>query len=244
MSDAIHVARDGAVRRILLGKGDGNFLDLPAVRALAEAVAAPARGDERLIVIEGTGADFCAGRAAGGGFPLGAGSLDLAEGVARPILALYAALRASRLPVAAAVRGRALGLGCALAVACDITWAEAGAVFSLPEMDKDLPPTLALTALAPRIGPKAAGELVLSRREIEAEEACAIGICARVLSGAELDDEIGRLGERMATNSLRSLATIKAYLAATSYGAQEQMSDIAAELIAASLSENLREPKG
>lgn len=242
MSDAIHVARDGALRRIRLGQGEGNFLDLPAVRALTAAVAAPAQGAERLIVIEGNGADFCAGRAVGGGFPPGAGSLDLAEGVARPILALYAALRASRLPVAAAVRGRALGLGCALAVTCDITWAETGAVFSLPEMDKDLPPTLALTALAPRIGPRAAAELVLSRRRIDAEEARIAGICARVLPGAELEREIRGLGARMAGNSLRSLATVKAFLAATSYGAQEQMSDIAAELIAAALSENLREP--
>ncbi|MEJ8574262.1 enoyl-CoA hydratase/isomerase family protein [Microbaculum marinum] len=244
MSDLIRVERGGPARWIRLGSGDGNFLDLPAIQALTDAVSDPATDAERLIILEGYGAHFSCGRAPGGGFGADIDSLTLAAKVAKPILALYAAVRSCRLPVVAAVRGRALGLGCALAVSCDLTWAQAGSTFSLPELDKDLPPTLALTALVPRVGAKAAAELVFSRREIGAEEARMIGICARVLERDDLDAELNLLQQRMAGNSLRSLATVKAYLATTAFGAQEQMSDIAAELISASLAENLKDRRG
>jgi len=164
MNDDIKIKRDGAARRVVIGAGDGNRLDLPAIVALTDAISAPPEGAERVIVIEGQNEDFCAGRAPGKGFPADISSLEVAEGTARPILALYAAVRACRLPVMALVRGHALGFGCALAAVADITWAEEGAIFSLPELNNDLPPTLALTALTPRISAKAAGELVFSRQ--------------------------------------------------------------------------------
>jgi enoyl-CoA hydratase/carnithine racemase len=215
----------------------GNRLDLSDLAALTGAIERPIEEGVRSIVITGHGADFCLGRQPGPQAAVQNTSLHLSEGLAKPILAVYAAIRQSPVPVIAAVRGRAVGLGCALAGTCDVTIASRTAAFSLTELEKDLPPTLAITGLLGRVMPKAIGEMVFSRRVVPADEALRIGLASRVVEEDDLDATVGELTGTLASNALRALATVKRFLAVAAYGAQPANADVAAEMIGAALAE-------
>jgi enoyl-CoA hydratase/carnithine racemase len=130
-----------------------------------------------------------------------------------------------------------VGLGCALAGTCDVTIASRTAAFSLTELEKDLPPTLAITGLLGRVMPKAIGEMVFSRRVVLADEALRIGLASRVVGEDDLDAIVGELTGTLASNALRALATVKRFLAVAAYGAQPANADVAAEMIGAALAE-------
>jgi cyclohexa-1,5-dienecarbonyl-CoA hydratase len=90
----------------------------------------------------------------------------------------------------AAVDGHCLGGGCELAAACDIVLASARSSFGQPEIDVGCFPPAA-TALLPRLVGRAAAELVLTGRRVDAEEACRLGLVTRVVD--DLPRELTRL---------------------------------------------------
>ncbi len=93
------------------------------------------------------------------------------------------------IPVVAAVNGYALGGGCELAMACHIRIASENAVFGLPEVSLGLIPgyggTQRLTKLA---GHGKALELIMTGRQVKAEEAAAIGLVNQLADGEAIED--------------------------------------------------------
>jgi enoyl-CoA hydratase len=80
-------------------------------------------------------------------------------------------------PVIAAVNGFALGGGCELALACDMAFASANARFGQPEVGLGLVPGFGGSVRLPRkVAPGIAKELILSGRQVRAEEAARIGL--------------------------------------------------------------------
>ena len=85
-------------------------------------------------------------------------------------------------PSVAAIDGRALGGGLELAMACTLRFCSRTATLGLPEVKLGLVPGGGGTQRLPRlIGRGRALELMLSGREIDAEEAARIGLVDRVL---------------------------------------------------------------
>jgi len=84
-----------------------------------------------VIALRSTGADFCRGRDPKGG-PANPTALVMRDQVLQPILDVYDAIGNAPQPVVCAVQGAAFGFGCAMATACDVTIAAAGATFSCP----------------------------------------------------------------------------------------------------------------
>src|SRR5918997_120240 len=119
-----------------------------------------------------------------------ASALDIRNNGTEPILALYASVRATPVPVIAIVQGEARGFGCALVGQCDLAIASENARFSMPEMDVNLPPTLAISAVLGKVPPKRLLSLVLLRNQISAREALDLGMLSDVAPAIELDSRV------------------------------------------------------
>ena len=90
-------------------------------------------------------------------------------------------------PVIAAVNGFALGGGSEIALACHIRVASDNAVFAQPEVKIGLLPGWGGTQRLPRIvGKGLANELIITGRNVTAQEALEIGLVNRVVSKEEL----------------------------------------------------------
>lgn len=90
-------------------------------------------------------------------------------------------------PVIAAVNGYALGGGCELAMSCDIRIASEKAKFGQPEVLLGVVAAFAGTQRLPRlIGKGRAKELLFTGDQIDAAEACRIGLVNKVVPAGEL----------------------------------------------------------
>lgn len=84
-------------------------------------------------------------------------------------------------PIIAAVNGPAVGAGAGLILACDIVLGTPQAVFGFPEPHRGLVAGLAAPLLVFRVGGGVAGDLLLTGRLVEAEEAARRGIYHRIV---------------------------------------------------------------
>ena len=108
-------------------------------------------------------------------------------------------LRAMHQPVIGAVNGAAIGGGLCLATACDIRIASEDAYFRAAGINNGLTSAeLGLSYLLPRaIGSSRAFELMLSGRDVPAEEANRIGLVSQVVAPEALLDTCYALADRI-----------------------------------------------
>jgi enoyl-CoA hydratase/carnithine racemase len=94
------------------------------------------------------------------------------------------------------VQGAAVAAGCQLVAACDLAYAADGVKFAVSGVDLGLFCSTPGVALGRAVGRKAAAELLLTGRFIDAARAAALGLVNRAVPAAELDatiDETARL---------------------------------------------------
>ena len=119
-----------------------------------------------------------------------------------PVEDLEAALEGGRKPVIAAVNGVALGGGTEIAMMCDIIVAAASARFGLPEITLGIIPGAGGTQrLVQLVGYLRAKELVLTGRQVPAEEAARIGLVNEVVPNDEFDERVTELAGELAAGS-------------------------------------------
>jgi len=148
--------------------------------------------DCRVVVITGAGHGFCSGAdLVGAGAPPHIDGLQR-TGIARRALKalddVILAIRGMHQPVIAAVNGAAIGGGFCLAAAADLRVAADRAYFRAAGINNGLTSTeLGISYLLPRqIGFARAFDILLTGRDVAAEEAERIGFVSAVTSGAEL----------------------------------------------------------
>jgi enoyl-CoA hydratase len=240
MTSAIQSTRDGALAQITIDRAaEGNLLTIEMLRELTAAFRAAAAGDAKVIGLRSTGADFCRGRDVRGGAPSPT-ALAMRANVCEPILQLYDAIAEAPQPVVCAVQGIAHGFGCAMATACDLTIAADNARFKLPEMEKDLPPSLAISAMLARVPRKAITWMVYSLEEIDAATAQQLGIVSTVVPAAELDAACSKLLATMTARSPAALVAVKDYLRSAEHMDPRGARDYAGNLLASVLSSAAR----
>ena len=105
----------------------------------------------------------------------------------------------TRKPVIAAVSGYALGIGCELALSCDIILAADNARFGQPEISLGVIPGFGSTQrLCKTIGKSKTMEMILTGRALNAEEAVACGIASRIVALPDLFEECIKTANRIA----------------------------------------------
>jgi enoyl-CoA hydratase len=228
-------SRDGAVTTITLDRpAEGNLLPLDGVLALAAAFRAAGATDSKVIVLRANGADFCRGR--GGGGPPSPTAMKMRANVCEPILDAYDAMANAPQPIVGVVQGAAYGFGCAIASVCDITIAHDTARFKLPEMEKDLPPTLAMSAVGPRVPLKVIAWMVYAMEELDARAARDVGIVSKVAPSAQVESEVAKLVATLTARSPEALIAVKDFLRSAPHMEPRGMADYGANLLAAVLS--------
>jgi enoyl-CoA hydratase len=159
----------------------------------------------RAVVLTGAGRGFCSGADQSGE----RGRMPNTSGLTPATVALRAmeildevvlALRGLHQPVIAAVNGPAIGGGLCLALACDIRLAAEGAYFRAAGINNGLTASeLGLSYLLPRaIGSSRAFEIMLTGRDVDADEAERIGLVSRVVAGEDLIHDAVEIGTRIA----------------------------------------------
>jgi 2-(1,2-epoxy-1,2-dihydrophenyl)acetyl-CoA isomerase len=115
--------------------------------------------------------------------------------------------------VVAAVNGPAVGIGCSLALACDLILAAESAYFLLAFVNIGLVPDGGSTAFLPaRIGYARAAEMAMLGERVPAGQALEWGLVNEVVSDDALEDEAAKLLERLASGPTASYAGSKRLL--------------------------------
>ena len=112
-------------------------------------------------------------------------------------------------PVIAAVSGYALGIGCQIALSCDIILASDNACFGQPDLSVGIVPGFGATQIMPRLVGKAKTmEMILTGRAICSKEAERAGMISRVVPLMYLFEEAVQVAEKVA--SMENSATVTA----------------------------------
>ena len=176
--------RDG-VRHVVLDRADKkNALTTAMYAALGEAVESAQRDDVGAILLEARGDTFTAGN-------------DLRDfldqpphGEDAPVFRFLYGLARTDVPVIAAVRGAAVGIGTTMLLHCDLVYAAPSVRFKVPFVDLGLVPEAASSVLLPRrIGRARAGAALYLGETIGAEQAYADGIVTKIVADDALDAE-------------------------------------------------------
>ncbi len=221
-------ASNGAELRIELNRPDTmNAWDKQFGEELRAAVEEAAADDSvRSVTITGAGRGFSSGADLKAGFdPTPEGHPDVMTALTERYHPIIATVREMPKPVLAAVNGPAVGIGCSLALACDLILAKESAYFLLAFVNIGLVPDGGSSLLVPsRVGYTRAAEMAMLGERVPALKALEWGLINRVAADDVFDAEVDALAERLATGPTASYAGSKRQLNAWIYrGMEEQL---------------------
>ncbi len=191
MSEII-VEKQNSIAAITLNRPEKrNALNDVLIDSLKNALREADRDENlRAIVIRGAGTDFCSGADLSALQKIA--QSDVLENLAdaENLLELLAMIRKVKIPVIAAVRGRALAGGCGLATACDLVLASKTARFGYPEVKIGFVPAMVMAILRRNLSEKRSFELITQGFEFTADEAERIGLINRVFADETFDEDV------------------------------------------------------
>ncbi len=183
---------DKSIREITLNRPEKrNALNDELISALKAALR-EADTDEslRCIVIRGAGKDFCSGADLSAIQKIAVASYEENVDDARSLAELFLLIRSVKVPVIAAVHGRALAGGCGLATACDLVVATNSARFGYPEVKIGFVPAMVAAILRRNLGEKKSFELLTQGFEYTAEEALSLGLVNRTFDEEDFETSV------------------------------------------------------
>jgi cyclohexa-1,5-dienecarbonyl-CoA hydratase len=172
----------GAHLRVIVDEPKANIITIAVMRALREALAAVTHGSGvKLVTLEGAGDHFSFGASVEEHRPrvIDAALAELRETIE--------ALLSVPAPTAAIVRGKCLGGGFELALACDLVFAATTATLGVPEIALGVFPPAAAALLPVRVGASRAASAVLTGSVSPAAAWAAAGLIELTAAPAELD---------------------------------------------------------
>lgn len=209
----IQIETHGAVRLLRLNRPEAlNAFTTGMLAQLRQALDAAAEDAAvRCVVITGAGRAFSAGQdladphVAPSRDP-GVPPKDIGHLLEHYYIPLALRLRSMPVPVVAAVNGVAAGAGASVALGCDLAVAGESASFLQAFSKIGLLPDCGGTWLLPRlVGRAKALEMALLGDKLKAADAAALGLIARVVPDAELQDTAMALAHKLAAMPTRAL---------------------------------------
>jgi 2-(1,2-epoxy-1,2-dihydrophenyl)acetyl-CoA isomerase len=216
--ETVDLTTDGAAARILLNRPEAlNAWNEQFGRDLLDAVGAVSGDDSvRALLITGAGRGFSSGadlKELGGQKLTPDGRPDVYAHLTEIYHPIMLAIRELPKPVVAGVNGPAVGIGCSLALCCDLIVAAESAYFLLAFVNIGLVPDGGSSLWLPtRIGMTRASELCMLGERLPAPKALDWGLVNRVVPDEQLRAEAGALAARLAAGPTRSYAGTKRQL--------------------------------
>ena len=192
---SIRTEREGPVLRVTIDRPDRrNALDGDVLEGLVDAFRS-AHGDDGLRVIVLTGAGdraFCAGADLAGAFASDDGVVARHDQLGL-LRRLFDEVERLPVPLVGRVNGAVKAGGMGVALACDLLVAADDVHFGTPEVKVGLWPFVISALLTEHLGPKRALDLMMTGRDLSAEDARAWGLVTRVVPRDRLDDAVDEL---------------------------------------------------
>jgi 2-(1,2-epoxy-1,2-dihydrophenyl)acetyl-CoA isomerase len=224
----------GGVGRLTLNRPESLNAWTPQLGIDLRAIIERDAADEsvRAVLITGAGRGFSSGADLKSGFePADDGMPNLYKELHDIYHPVIAGLRRLEKPVVAAVNGAAVGIGCSLALACDLIMAGESAFFGLAFVNIGLMPDGGSTAFVPpAVGRARAFQMAMLGERIPAPQALDWGLVNWVYPDDRLMDEAEVLVEKLAAGPTRSYAASKRALNRFIYGDLDAQLDLEAEL--------------
>ncbi len=204
---------DGIARITLNRPEKRNALNDALIAALKDSLRLADQDESvRAVVVTGAGADFCSGADLAALQKISNASVAENLEDARSLMELFMLVRQVRIPVIAAVKGRALAGGCGLATACDIVLAAQSARFGYPEVKLGFIPAMVMAMLRRNVSEKRAFELITLGAEFSAEEAERIGLVNRVFEDESFEAEVNAFARQFEKVSRSAVSLSKQLL--------------------------------
>jgi len=201
---------------------------LAALRELAQDDAI------RAVTITGAGRAFSSGadlKDISGGETTPEGRPDVYKTLTERYHPIMHAIREMGKPVLASVNGPAVGIGCSLALCCDLIVAAESAYFLLAFVNIGLVPDGGSSLFIPtRVGMARASELALLGERLPAPQALDWGLINRVFPDDRLEAETAALAKRLASGPTASYAGSKRQLNNWLYSRIEEQLELEAQI--------------
>lgn len=224
----------GAVGRLTLNRPESlNAWTKQLGHELLHVIRGEAADDGvRAVLITGAGRGFSSGADLRAGFdPADDGMPDIRKELHDVYHPAIAGLRRLPKPVVAAVNGPAVGIGCSLALACDLVMAAESAFFGLAFVNIGLMPDGGSTAFVPpAVGRARAFQMALLGERVPAAQALDWGLINWVHPDEALLGEADKLVSRLAAGPTRAYAASKRALNTFIYGDLHAQLELEAEL--------------
>ena len=236
MYETIELERDGGAATIRLNRPAAlNAWNAALGDELLDAVRAVAGDDEvRAVCVTGAGRAFSSGadlRDMASRPRTAEGHVDVYTSLTTTFHPILTGLRTMPKPVVAAINGPAVGIGCSLALSCDLLVASESSYLSLAFANIGLVPDGGATALvSARAGGGRALEMALLGERVSAATALAWGLVNTVLPDDAFGDGVAALLARLASGPTASYAGSKRQLNAWLYAGMEEQLELEARI--------------
>jgi 2-(1,2-epoxy-1,2-dihydrophenyl)acetyl-CoA isomerase len=232
----VNVQRDGGTATVQLNRPDAlNAWNAQLGADLLQALRG-AGGDDsvRAVVITGAGRGFSSGadlKDISGGDTAADGRPDVYKTLTERYHPIMKTIREMPKPVLASVNGPAVGIGCSLALCCDLILAAESAYFLLAFVNIGLVPDGGSSLFVPaRVGIARASELSMLGERLPADRALQWGLINRVVADERLGEETTALAARLAAGPTRSYAGAKRQLNNWLYARMDEQLELEAKI--------------
>jgi enoyl-CoA hydratase/carnithine racemase len=215
VGEPLVVTRDGHVAVLTIDRPEKRNAMTAGMWAALPGVLGPLADDPgvRALIMTGAGPSFCAG-ADISDLLGGADPDDPMADVRRDNLAAQAALREFPKPTVAMIRGHCIGGGVEIAASCDLRFADPTSVFGVTPAKVGIVYTPRSTkALLDLVGPAMTKYLLFSGELIDAPTALRAGLVDRLIPAEDLEAEVHRFADVLASRSALSQRATKEVVA-------------------------------